>query len=96
MSKRQLPLFHHLVYSFRETRVGPDPRVQELVGRLFCVDATGHCVGDQGPLSPTLFTSSKHWTYAEQVLSYLAGSVSEVQVLHPASHFDLRALANSS
>jgi hypothetical protein len=33
----------------------------------------------------TLDTSSTHWTYARQVLSYLADSVSEVQVLRPAS-----------
>ena len=78
---------------------GPDPRFQEMVGRLLWISASTRpdiAWATKELCRHTLHTSCKHWAYARQVLSYLAGSASEVQVLHPASHFDLRAWADSS
>jgi hypothetical protein len=82
-----------------DPEAGPDPRFQQLVGRLLWISASTRADiawATKELCRHTLHTSSTHWTYARQVLSYLAGSVSEVQVLRSASNFDLRAWADSS
>jgi len=76
-----------------------DGRFQELVGRLLWISASTRpdiAWATKELCRHTLHTNATHWAYARRVLSYLAGSITEVMVLKAATDFDLRAWADSS
>ena len=76
-----------------------DARFQELVGRLLWISASTRpdiAWATKELCRHTLHTNATHWSYARRVLSYLAGTATEVMVLRAATDFDLRAWADSS